>query len=230
MVSRATNLKAPLRRSVQTTTIHFQQDPSQSNLLRVCRLGSCSQDKISTSLCLSVYGSRSPYAETESTASTACGSWSNKVSWMSLPNSTHLFQMAVTWTHGKLCLLVLIKCKHPWVLILGLIVSSVVQPLFWRQWAARQDLQLHTLCADRQPLQWLVQMHHWTYGVGDKLASSLSRSYTWGYLIWLRMKTHWRNGSILLKLFLLNGYPSSIYQCSVSETTCSCSRRRGLTN
>ena len=78
--------------------------------------------------------------------------------------------MAVTWTHGKLCLLVLIKCKHPWVLILGLILCSVVQPLFWRQWAARQHLQLHTLYADRQLLQWLVQMHHWTHRVGDKLA------------------------------------------------------------
>ena len=143
MVSRAKNLKAPLRRSVQTTTIYFQQDPSQSNLLRVCRLGSCSQDKVSTSLCLWVYGSRPPYAER--TTSTACGSWSNRVWWMSLPNSTHLLQMAVTLTHCKLCLLVLIKCKHPWVLILGLIVSSVVQPLFWRQWAARQHLQLHTL-------------------------------------------------------------------------------------
>ena len=170
MVSRATNLKAPLRRSVQTTTIHFQQDPSQSNLLRVCRLGSCSQDKISTSLCLSVYGSRPPYVEC--TASTACGSWSNRVWWMSLPNSAHLLQMAVTWTHCKLCLLVLIKCKYPWVLILGFIVSSVVQPFFWRQWVARQQLQLYTLYADRKPLQLLVQMHHWTHGGGDKLASS----------------------------------------------------------
>ena len=66
----------------------------------------------------------------ERTTSTACGSWSNRVWWMSLPNSTHLLQMTVTWTHCKLCLLVLIKCKHPWVVILGLIVSSVVQPLF----------------------------------------------------------------------------------------------------
>ena len=95
-----------LRKSVQATTIHFQQDPSQSNLLRVCRLGSCSQEKISTSLWRSLYGSRPHYAER--TASTACGSWSNRVWWMSLPNSTHLLQMAVTWT-CKLCLLVLIK-------------------------------------------------------------------------------------------------------------------------
>ena len=61
-----------LKKVGPTTIINFQQDPSQNNLLRVCRLGSWSQDKIPTSLCLSVYGSRPPYAER--TASAACGS------------------------------------------------------------------------------------------------------------------------------------------------------------